>query len=109
MGELTLVHTELLYYTDNGDVYPLDAEVPFGHQSHRMSCPNALKCGVAWLNGKGEREEAWHLCPALVTLRETMNLPEVAAADGAAGDSRDAAGIDEADLALIRQHDWTLT
>ncbi len=76
LGDVTPVHTELAYYTDNGDAYPLNAEIPFAHQSSRMSCPNALKCGVSWLNADGVLQEAWHLCPALATLRECQTLPE---------------------------------
>ncbi len=77
LGDVTAVHTELTYYTDNGDAYPLDAVIPFAHQSHRMWCPNALKCGVSRVNADGVIEETWHLCPALATLRETKTLPEV--------------------------------
>ena len=76
LGDITPVHTELVYYTDTGDAYPIDAEIPFAHQSHRMWCPNALKCGVSRLNADGVLEEAWHLCSALATLRETKTLPE---------------------------------
>lgn len=74
-GAITQVDTHLAYYSEDLPDYPLDAEIPFAATSYRMSCPNAIECGVLSNKLDGLRE-AWHLCPALATLKDTKSLPE---------------------------------
>jgi hypothetical protein len=75
LGATTPVYTYLAYYSEALPDYPHDAEIPFAATSYRMSCPNAIKCGVL-PNKLDGIPEAWHLCPALRTLKDTQALPE---------------------------------
>lgn len=73
LGAVTPVNTHIAHYSDDGGNYPLDAEIPFASSEYRMWCPNAERCGVRRITGDGT-VEAWHLCPALTTLRESKSL-----------------------------------
>ncbi len=75
LGAITPVDTYLAYYSEDLPDYPHDAEIPFAATSYRMSCPNAIKCGILRSKLDGS-PEAWHLCPALARLKDTQSLPE---------------------------------
>jgi len=75
LGAVTPVNTHIAYYSEDGENYPVNAEIPFACSEYRMWCPNAETCGVLAMTSNSANR-AWHLCPALAILREKKSLPE---------------------------------
>jgi hypothetical protein len=78
LGETIAVETFAAYYTESLDEYPPTDQIPFAKTSRNMFCRGATRCGIMTVKLDGQKENLWHLCPALEILKERFSLPEAA-------------------------------
>jgi hypothetical protein len=76
LHETIPVDTFVAYYSDSLAEYPQDAQIPFAATFQNMSCRGMSRCGIMLEKEDGTTQYAWHLCPALATLKEKYFLPE---------------------------------